>query len=816
MLAAFKSMLHRLSGSEDFVVGIHTAGQAQAGLDNLVGHAVNILPIRSTPSSDLSFSDFVAQVKDSFLDGQDNQPFTFGQLLQTLNVPRDASRSPLVEVVFNLDRKVPEDDFEGLQQVIREIPEQSSNWDMFLNLYDEDNTLKADCDYNVDLFKRETISGWLDSFSLMLHSIVQDADVSIGQLDFYKDTGLDDTLIAWNQTKKLYPADLTLPDIFSRQAGQAPFKPAIIDQDKTFTYRDVDQRVALLARYFQSVGVEKGSLIGLCLERSIDMVVAAMAIMRSGAAYVPLDPDYPADRIQYMIEDSGMPIVVTQSSFTDQLPESVQMIVLDKAEALLSEESNAPISNQADPDGVAYMIYTSGSSGLPKGVKIPHRALTNFLYAMQSRPGIKADDIMLSVTTLSFDIAGLEIYLPLTVGARLAIARPEDSTDGERLANLLESVDATMIQATPATWKLLIDSGWDGKAGLKILCGGESLSRSLANGLLERSAELWNMYGPTETTIWSTVARVVPGNGPVSIGRPIANTQVYILNKLMRPVPVGVEGELFIGGDGLALGYHNRPELTAERFVDNPFGEGKLYQTRDIAKFSEDGSLICLGRLDNQVKIRGFRIELGEIEAALMQHPSVADAIVIAREDETGDKRIFAYTIQAESTEVAETSELRTLVSEKLPYYMVPSGWMRLDQFPLTPNGKIDRKALPNPEQDRESLESNYQPPSNVAEKYLALLWAEVLKLDIQQIGAQDDFFELGGHSLLATRVINRLKKNGTGSVTLLTFFDSPTIASLAPHIDPSALPPQVVSALNRTEGDSKSGEGDDREEFVI
>ncbi|MFK7802578.1 MAG: amino acid adenylation domain-containing protein [Anaerolineae bacterium] len=815
MLAAYKAMLYRLSGNEDLVVGIHTAGQAQAGLDNLVGHAVSILPIRSEPNEHTPFDEFVTQVKNSFLDAQDHQPFTFGQLLQNLNIPRDSSRSPLVEVVFNLDKKVPEEEFFGLTQSIREISKQATNWDLFLNLYEEEGTLKADCDFNADLFGSTTVLGWLDSLSILLDSIVANSKERLSDLAFFPDSGLSAEMLGWNQTERIYPADLTLPEIVSRQAGQIPFKPAILDDDKTLTYREVDQRANLLSRYFQTIGVSPGMLVGLCLERSADMVVAALAIMRAGAAYVPMDPDYPIDRLIYMIEDSGMPFIVTHSAVVDRLPNSARLIILDEEEPSISGESNAPLASLARPSEAAYMIYTSGSSGRPKGVLVPHKALVNFLYSMQSQPGMSAEDILVSVTTLSFDIAALELYLPLMTGARLAIARPEVSTDGLRLARLLTDVEATMMQATPATWKLLLDSGWTGHAGLKMMCGGEPLSRQLADELLKKGGELWNMYGPTETTIWSSIAQITDDSGAISIGRPIANTQIYILNPQMRPVPVGVEGDLYIGGHGLALGYYKRPELTAERFVANPLGSGKLYKTGDIAKFDSDGSIICLGRADNQVKIRGFRIELGEIESVLMDHASVSDAVVMVREDEPGDKRIVAYTIQSKTVPVAD---LRDSAAAKLPYYMVPSAWMTMDTFPLTPNGKIDRLAFSAPEQGREVVATRYTAPETETEKRLTQIWGEVLKINPETIGTQDDFFELGGHSLLATRVISRVRQQLGASLSLLTFFEGATVAALAEKVGHLTSGKNGHGSIAQAvlDVDSSSEEDSDREEFVI
>ncbi|MEM9776028.1 MAG: amino acid adenylation domain-containing protein, partial [Chloroflexota bacterium] len=813
MLAAFKAMLYKLSGHNDLVVGIHTAGQPLAGLDNLVGHAVSILPIRSRPDDQMTFTDFIGQVKDSFLDAQDHQPFTFGKLLQNLSIPRNPSRSPLVEVVFNLDKKVPEDDFVGLTQVIREIPKQATNWDLFLNLYEDGGTLKADFDYNTDLFKRETIQAWLENFTVMLSHILAGPTVTMGDVEFYPDMGLDPVMIGWNQTERSFPTDHTLLDIISRQAAQSPFKPAIIDRGSTYSYRDVDQRVNMLSRYFQTVGVSQGMLVGLCMERSIDMVISALAIMRAGAAYVPLDPDYPADRLRYMMEDSGMPLLVTKSEFTTIIPNMVRLIVLDEEEPSIVRESNAPVPNFARPNDAAYMIYTSGSSGQPKGVLVPHKALTNFLFSMQTEPGVMTGDVMVNVTTLSFDIAALELYLPLISGARLAIARPEIATDGTKLAEMLDEVEASIMQATPATWKLLLDAGWSGRPRLKMLCGGEPMSRQLADRLLEKGGELWNMYGPTETTIWSTIANIENNGQPITIGKPIANTQVYILNQQMRPVPIGVEGDLYIGGAGVSYGYHKRPELTAKAFVDNPFGEGKLYNTGDIAKFNDDGSIVCIGRSDNQIKLRGFRIELGEIEFALIKQAGISDAVVVLREDEPDDRRLVGYVTAAGDIDF---NQIRENLRQHLPYYMIPSNFMVLGSFPLTPNGKVDRLRFPEPTADRDAVSTEMAQPSNQTEELIVTMWADVLKIDKEAIGIHDDFFELGGHSLLATRVISRIKKQFGQSLSLLTFFEGATVARLAEQIHLAANIGNGQNGYHPAEATLEDKKDDDVEEFII
>ena len=430
------------------------------------------------------------------------------------------------------------------------------------------------------------------------------------------------------------------------------------------------------------------------------------------------------------------------------------------------------------PDHLAYVIYTSGSTGRPKGVQVVQRAVVNFLASMQVEPGLTAEDTLVAVTTLSFDIAGLELFLPLTVGARVVIAGGTVVADGPQLMALMDCSNVTVMQATPATWRLLIQAGWRGDRGLRILCGGEALPRELADQLLARCGELWNMYGPTETTIWSTVYQVQSGEGAISIGRPIANTQIYILDSHLQPVPIGVVGELYIGGDGLARGYFKRPELTAEKFICDPFREtpdARLYKTGDLARYHAAGTIEFLGRIDHQVKIRGFRIELGEIEAVLAQHAQVRQAVVVAREDTPGDKRLVAYLIAKGST--PQVGDLRSFLKDQLPDYMVPAAFVMLEAFPLTPNGKVDRKALPAPDGARLSRNANYAPPQTDLERALAAIWQDVLK--VERVGRHDNFFDLGGHSLLIVQVHARLGSITPMPITIADLFRFPTVATL-------------------------------------
>ncbi|MEM8859109.1 MAG: amino acid adenylation domain-containing protein [Chloroflexota bacterium] len=812
-LAAFKAMLYKLSGYNDLVVGIQSAGQEVSGLSNLVGHAAGILPIRSKLEESSTFNGLVQQVKEAVLEAEENRPFTFSKLLNSLSIPTNPSRLPLVEVVFNLNEKTTKGEFYGLTQVIREIPKQATSWDIFVNFYEEDGALKIDFDYSTDLFKRETIQVWLENFSLMLQYLSLDSDTTLAELSFFPDNGLDEKLIEWNMTDKSYPTDLTVVDLISRQSAQSPFKPAVIDQGRAHSYRDIDLRVNMLSRYFQTIGVSRGMLIGLCMERSVDMLVSALAIMRSGAAFVPLDPNYPHDRLLYMIEDSGMALLLTKSSFVDNLPSSIRLIVLDEEEPGISRETNVPVQIVAKPDDIAYMIYTSGTSGRPKGVPVTHKSLVNFLLSMQEKPGIAADDVMINVTTISFDMAFLELYLPLISGARLSVASPEISIDGSKLAAMLDDVEATIMQATPTIWKLLLEAGWSGREGLKMLCGGESLPRALADELLQKGSELWNMYGPTETTIWSTLSKVESGDHAISIGKPIANTQVYILNGQLRPVPIGVDGVLFIGGDGVAKGYHKQAELTQSQFIDNPFGLGKLYNTGDIAKFDEYGNIYFLGRADDQVKLRGYRIELREIEQAISSEPDVQDAVVVVHEFNQEDERLIAY-IKADGE--LDLTILRSSLIEKLPFYMIPSSFMTLESFPLTPNGKIDRLSLPVPSGSRSLAKGEIAQPTDSVEEQILEIWSSVLKIDQSSLGIHDDFFELGGHPFLAKRVISQIHDRFGNELSLFEFFKNSTVAGLAGKTRAVETEEHGANGHHPQRNKSKGKTGSDVEEFVI
>lgn len=625
----------------------------------------------------------------------------------------------------------------------------------------------------------------------------------------------------WNQTQADYPKNLCIHQWIELQVKLTPDKVAVIFKNEQLTYRELNRRANKLAHYLGSLNVEPEVLVGICLECSTNLLIGLLGILKAGAAYVPLDPAYPQERLEWILEDSQISVLLTQHNLLERLPKhQAKIVCIDTDEDIIALASEENPNTKVSPENLAYILYTSGSTGKPKGVQIEHRSVVNFLNSMRKEPGLTEEDVLLAVTTICFDIAGLELYLPLIVGAQIVLASREVASSGEQLSKLLAKSGVTVMQATPATWRLLLAAGWEGNKQLKILCGGEALSPGLANQLQQLVHSLWNMYGPTETTIWSAIYRVEPGNIQVPIGRPIDNTQIYLVEpqvpgKLepLKSVPIGTAGELLIGGDGLARGYRNRPELNSEKFIPNPFSNkpgDRLYRTGDLARYLPDGKISFIGRIDDQVKIRGFRIELGDIEAALSQHPDVREAVVVATEDNSPDKRLVTYLVKEPSTQEFCLRDLRSFLQKKLPKYMIPSVFVLMDSLPLTPNGKVDRRSLsrsrsnsqspteantpPNssqphhfastlqaPNQDRPILNQAFVAPRTKVEKQLAQIWTQVLSLE--SVGIHDNFFELGGHSLLLVQMLARVRETFQLELPVLSLFQAPTIAGLAKAI---------------------------------
>jgi amino acid adenylation domain-containing protein len=780
LLAAFQTLLSRYTGQRDIVVGSIVPGREGVGTENLIGLFAHTVLIRTEIERDATFRELLRRVRDLSQRDCEYQNMPFDRLVGELQLGRDLSRNPLFQVLVSF---VPALSAArgGWEVVNLEVDGGAAKVDLQLQLYDRAEGIFARLTYNTDIFDAATISRMAGHFQTLLEGVVANPDQRLSKLPLLAHAETHQLLAEWNDTQTNYPKDRPLHHLFESQVERTPEATAVVFGNEHLTFRELNRRANQLAHHLMGLGVGPDVLVGILVERSLEMVVGLLGILKAGGAYVPLDPAYPSERIAFMLEDSEVAVLLTQRHLLETIPNNrAKVAVLDADwHEIAKNEAKNPV-HTGGAENLAYVIYTSGSTGKPKGVQIPHRAVVNFLTSMSRTPGMIGADRLLSVTTLSFDIAGLEIYLPLIVGASVEIVSREVSSDGYQLLTKLVSSGATVMQATPVTWRMLIEAGWTGTANLKILCGGEAISRKLATQLLQRGGSVWNVYGPTETTIWSTCSRIASEQEPVVIGRPIANTDIFILDELLQPVPIGVAGELHIGGEGLARGYLKRPELTAEKFIASPFAQelgARLYKTGDLARYRPNGDIECLGRIDHQVKLRGFRIELGDIESALRQHRGVNDTVVVAREDTPGDKRLVAYFVSSQEAP-ATVGELRNFLKDKLPEYMVPSAFVALEAMPLTPNGKVNRRALPAPEQTTLAPSETFAAPRNGLEFQLVTIWENVL--GVRPIGIRHSFFELGGNSLVAVRLMQRIEQAFEKQLSIATLFQAPTIEQLA------------------------------------
>jgi amino acid adenylation domain-containing protein len=780
--AAFQALVHRYSGQTDIALGITTANRGRSELEGLIGFFANTLVLRTDLGGDPVFTDLLARVKDAVLGAFAHEDLPFEKMVEEAHVERDMSRSPLFQVLFNHAPHAATTHLGDL--ALLEVPVEAgiSKFDLSVYLSEARGQLAGFIEYNTDLFDAATVERLIGHYQTMLQGIAANPYARISALPLLTAAETRQLLHAWNSTGADYPRSQTVAQLVEAQAARRPASIAVAHDGRTLSYHDLNAQADALAIHLRSLGVKPGTLVGICVERSLSMMVGLLATMKTGGAYVPLDPAFPSDRLSFMLEDSRASVLLTQTKLQGQLAtDGVQVVLLDKLEQLATTGEKLPPS--AGPTDLAYVLYTSGSTGKPKGVEISHGALTNFLWTMREAPGCSEDDVLLAVTTLSFDIAGLELYLPLICGARVELASRTVTADGRLLRDKLESLKPTMLQATPATWRMLIEAGWSGTSGLTALIGGEGLPADLAQQLLERVRALWNMYGPTETTIWSSVQQITDAAAEITIGRPIANTTFYILDSALQPVPVGTPGELFIGGDGLANGYRGRPELTAEKFIRHPFDanpDARLYRTGDLARYRANGQVVHLGRLDHQVKIRGFRIELGEIESALSAASGVAQCVVVARPDHTGAAALVAYVVPSAGTQM-QAAELRGHLRQSLPDYMVPQYFVEMQALPLTPNGKVDRKQLPAPDRETATQSTALVAARTPVETQVAAIFADVLQ--VTAVGVNTDFFHAGGQSLTAIRLMSRLEAAFGIELPLQTIFESPTVAGISDRI---------------------------------
>ena len=788
LLAAWQVLLHRYSGQDDIVVGSPMANRDDPALEPVIGCFVNNVVMRGRLDGNPRFADFLKQTRKVVLGAFDHREMPFDRLVEALRPERSTSHSPIFQVLFTL-HSYPIDPapLRGIDVELLQLDDDGSGtarFDLTLEMDEHEGGLRMVYEYATDLFDESTVARMHGQFLVLLEHVAGHASDSVADIPIL--TPADEIVVLDDANQTAFSHDRTqcVHALVAAAAARVPDAIAVQAPDGSLTYAQLERRANQMAQLLRERGVTDGALVGVCLDRIADLPVALLAVLKAGAAYVPIDPAHPAERLVYTLTDAKVACVITEERFVSLVESAHAPLLLVDADAgaILAQSSSAPVS-AVGPRDLAYVIYTSGSTGRPKGVEVEHRNVVNFFRSMEREPGFDASDVLLAVTTPSFDIAGLEMFLPLVCGARTVIASRGDVLDGEQLIALLEDCHATVMQATPATWRLMLDAGWTGKRDLRVLCGGEAMPRDLARDLLTRTSVIWNMYGPTETTIWSTTHRVTDAGAEIPIGHPIGNTTVYVLDAAGRPAPLGVAGELCIGGEGVARGYRDRPELTAEKFVDVVLAgraPERVYRTGDVVRLRADLTLEFVGRRDHQVKLRGYRIELGEIESILVENASVRRAVVIVREDAPGDQRLVAYVVPANGEPIV-VETLRSMLRSRLPEYMLPSMIVSLAELPLTPNGKIDRKALPAPDALLPA------PPVSAAlsdtlmtepQRRVAAIWRDVLRL--AHVGVEDNFFDLGGHSLLVVKVHAALKREFQRELTLVDLFQHTTIAAQA------------------------------------
>ena len=794
LLSGFKALLHRYTGQTDLLVGSPIANRTRVEVEGLIGFFVNTLVLRTEVEGGMSFRELLSRVRAVALGAYSHQELPFEKLVEVLEPQRSRAHAPLFQTLFAL-QNMPRSPLtlpgiETRDWRRRNASAQRKMFDLSVFVFDDaDDVLRGRIEFNTDIFDAATVERMAGHFERLLGGAVSQPTLRLSQLPLLSDAEREQVLVDWNTTARGYPRDGSLSALFEAQVLRTPHAVALWCAGEGVSYEALNARANRLAHWLRAEGVGAETPVGLCLGRGVELVVAMLAVLKAGGAYVPLDPSYPLARIEFMLGDVGAQWVLTEQRLREVLPlgHGVQAVCLDTMAPELACQAQHNLDVVVAPEQLAYIIYTSGSTGQPKGVAVPHRGVINVLSAMAQTPGLEASDTLLAVTSLSFDIAALELLLPLIVGARLAIAPSAVTRDGAQLAALMKKVSATVMQATPATWRMLLAARWQGRSTLKVLCGGEALPVKLANELLNHSAGVWNLYGPTEATIWSLMHKVRSGESPVPIGRPICNTEVYVLDESGSPVPVGVAGELFLGGDGVARDYHNRPELTAMQFVPHPFNDNagaRLYRTGDRVRYRRDGVLEFLGRTDQQVKLRGYRIELGDVEAAISTHRDVRAAVARVDTTPAGDQRLVAFVLLGSESALPETV-LRDHLRNQLPEHMVPSVIVWLDTLPLTPNGKLDRNALPTLPSERPQLARGYVEPSTHNQRRVASVWANVLELE--RVGVHDDFFDLGGHSLMAVRLVANLDNELNLRVPVAALFQGATIAELAAKMDAGA-----------------------------
>ena len=775
------SFLNKYSDIDDIVIGTPVSNRPRKIDENLIGNFLNIVALRNNLSDCPDFTSLLKHSQKITLDALKYRDLPFEKIVEHLRIERDLSRNPVFQVMLQV---LPKYSFELSNLTISPFNFDLcySQFDLSLHLYQVEDGYNCRFEYDTDLFDREFIKRMVSNFKKLIGEIISDPLKNLNEYSIISEDEIK-LLNSWNETDTLFSEEKCVHQLFEEQVERRSDYIAAKYSNDFITYGELNSRANKLANYLIKKGIQKGSVAGIIIDRSINMLISLLAVMKTGAAYIPLDPSFPKERLQYIIKDSNINIIVTEEKLIALVSIfQVNPIYIDSEWEIINQEDAKNIKHAQSSSDFMYVIYTSGSTGNPKGVMIKHIAVNNFLQSMKSYPGFNESDNLLAVTTVSFDIAGLELYLPLVTGGCVTIADKTETMDGKALLRLIEKHNITVMQATPSTWKIMLDAGWESTPGLKMLCGGEAFSKDLADKMLERGRELWNMYGPTETTIWSSVKKIERYDTKILIGHPIANTKFYVVDKDLKNVPIGVVGELLIGGKGLASGYLNREDLTQNKFLQNFYGnDGFLYRTGDLVKYHPDGNIEFLGRNDFQVKIRGFRIELGEIEKRLLEFENIKEAVVIVNENRNDEKKLAVYLMLKKKEKIVIDS-LITFLKEKLPDYMIPSFFIELEEFPLTPNGKLNRNALPKPNETVIIKDEKKYDYGDGLEKELAIIWNDIL--ETKKISNSDNFFTIGGTSLLAIRLIYKLNEKFDIDLPLSTIFDSPTISKLSTEIE--------------------------------
>lgn len=759
LFAAFVALLSRFSGQKDVIVGTPFTKRGDLEeLQQVVGNFINTLPIAVMVDGDANFYELCAAVKEALLFGFEHQDVPFELIVNSCVKNRNPGSNPIFQTGFVFQEPPPTLSLSGLECTSVECHNGGAMYEMHLWMWETLDQVSGVICYDTDLYSEQSIAQLVGSFETLAASLLINPEKEIDRVELLS-AAEKVKLDQWNKTLAPMPAGSSLGALIAATAEKFPDKIAVISDGDRLSYTELEQRATYLSHYLRLNGVNAGDLVGICLHRSVHLLVGLLGILKAGAAYVPLDPDYPDDRLLYMLKQSGVKVLVTESALVHGLPDyPCQLMCIDTEWDVIATTTAQSIVSPG-MDSLMYVIFTSGSTGLPKAVQVRHGSALNLLCSMAQCPGLKSTDTLLAVTTLSFDISVLELFLPLLVGASVVVASRTEAADGQELANLLQRYRVTVMQATPSTWRMLIGAGWQGDRHFKVLCGGEAFPQDLAADLLMRAGDVWNMYGPTETTVWSTCYRIENAIAPILIGKPIGNTQCYVVNSALQLQPIGVAGELYIGGAGVTAGYLGRDDLTSERFVQDVFQpqnlDAKLYRTGDMVRLGVDGNLDYLNRTDNQVKVRGFRIELGEIEQTLLKLDAIASCVVGVSEYGEGDKRLVGY-VQFHPGQHLTSSEVRRYLRVQLPEYMVLQHLVELDTIPLTANGKIDRKALPDPSRLFTQEKIFIAPTTNV-ETALSEIWTKII--GVEKVSVDSNFFELGGHSMLALEVRSQIER---------------------------------------------------------